>query len=55
MFASDRWETVRQIADRKHITLFAAEDGIEVEFISGKAELRFTDGDAGGLEFRLKK
>lgn len=55
MFASDKWETVRQIADRKHITMESAVDGIADEFINCQCICRFTEGGSGGLEFRLKK
>ena len=55
MFTSDKWETISEIAERRKVKFREAAEGVKKEFRSGEAICRFTEGDSGCLEFRLKK
>jgi len=56
MFVSDKWETISEIAERKHCKYCEAADAVRKEFQAGVAACRFTDEDGYGqlLEFRKK-
>ena len=55
-FVSDKWETISEIAERKHIKFCEANAGVKAEFQAGVTACRFTDEDGDGqlLEFRKK-
>lgn len=55
-FTSSTWETISEIAERKHIKFREANTGVKAEFQAGVAVCRLTDEDGYGqlLEFRKK-
>lgn len=55
-FVSDKWETISEIAERKHIKFREAADGVRKEFHEGAAVCRFSyDSEYSGvLEFKSK-
>ena len=55
-FVSDKWETISEIAERKHCKYCEAADAVRAEFQAGIATCRFTDEDGYGqlLKFRKK-
>lgn len=55
-FTSSTWETISEIAERKHCKYCEAAEGVRAEFQAGSAACRFTDEDGYGqlLEFRKK-
>lgn len=55
MFVSDKWETISEISERKNCKYLDAYTAVKSEFKNGLAVMRFTEGDSGCLEFRLKK
>lgn len=56
-FTTTQWETISEIAERKHIKYCEAAEGVRAEFQAGVATCRFADEDGYGqlLEFREKK
>lgn len=57
LFASDKWETISEIAERTHQKYRVVSDGIKDEFKTGQTACRLLDDPDGYgqlLEFRKK-